>query len=198
MIYYFATVEHTYTMEKFVEFCDISDAKGVYRKYSACRVGDKIIPRSIFFDTKWMQKLSGDTFADENPYLYDELNSYQQENPHAEELMKVYEAAGLQYGRVDYGVKDGEVQVWEINTNPWTVTAGYLEREARRPYYERFRDQIVEVFNTLPCPEPGTVSIHIPSMGVAAYEISKALKMGSKYRKKKVKAWLRAKLKPAA
>ncbi len=180
------------------EFCDISDAKGVYRKYSALRVGDSIVPRSIFFDTKWMQKLGGDTFADNHPYLYDELQSYLEENPHAEELMKVYQAAGLEYGRIDYGVKDGKVQVWEINTNPWTVTSAYLEREARRPYYEIFRDQVVEVFNNIPVPDPGTVSIQVSSAGIALYEVSKARWMGRKYTKKKIRAWLRSKLKPGA
>lgn len=180
------------------EFCDVSDENGVYRKYSALRVNDTIIPRSIFFDTKWMQKLGGDTLADERPYLYDELRLYLEENPHADELMRVYKAAGLEYGRVDYGVKDGRIQIWEINTNPFTVTAGHMEREARRPYYQMFRDQNVAVLNNLPLPVPGRVSIGVSSLDVAVYETAKARWMGPKYTKKKVRAALRPLLRPGA
>jgi hypothetical protein len=32
--------------------------------------------------------------------------------------MAAFEAAGLQYGRIDYAMKDGQIQVWEINDNP--------------------------------------------------------------------------------
>ncbi len=37
-----------------VEFCDTADEQGVYRKYSAFRVGDAILPRYLNFSTHWM------------------------------------------------------------------------------------------------------------------------------------------------
>src|SRR5947207_12036278 len=48
-----------------VEYCDTSDAAGVFRKYSAFRIGDRIIPRHLFFSKKWVVKLA-DTVADDN------------------------------------------------------------------------------------------------------------------------------------
>jgi hypothetical protein len=39
-------------------------------------------------------------------------------NPHAEQVMEAFQIAGLTWGRIDYGVLDGRIQVWEINDNP--------------------------------------------------------------------------------
>ena len=40
-----------------VEFCDTSQGSKRFRKYSAFRVGDRIIPRHLIFSEKWMLKL---------------------------------------------------------------------------------------------------------------------------------------------
>jgi len=40
-------------------------------------------------------------------------------NPHARPLAEICARAGIQYGRVDYGVHDGALAIWEINTNPY-------------------------------------------------------------------------------
>jgi hypothetical protein len=41
-----------------------------------------------------------------------------QSNPYAEHLKKVFDAAGIEYGRADFGMYRGRIQVYEINTNP--------------------------------------------------------------------------------
>ncbi len=99
-----------------VEFLDTVDAAGIYRKYSAFRIGDRIIPRHINFSRGWFVK-SPDAAVDSAERVEEEWR-YVQENPHAETLMKVFRLAGIEYGRVDYGLCQGRVQVWEINTNP--------------------------------------------------------------------------------
>ncbi|MFI5426708.1 hypothetical protein [Aeromicrobium sp. UC242_57] len=38
--------------------------------------------------------------------------------PHHDDVAEAFELAGLDYGRIDYGIVDGRMQVWEINTNP--------------------------------------------------------------------------------
>ena len=40
------------------------------------------------------------------------------ENPHAEAVREVFEIARIRYGRIDYGIRDGRLQTWEINTAP--------------------------------------------------------------------------------
>lgn len=96
------------------EFCDTSDERGVFRKYSAFRVGDEILPRHVLFSRRWHVKqpdLEDGEFARER-------EAYLAENPHEDRLREIFELAGIEYGRVDYGLRDGEIQVWEINTNP--------------------------------------------------------------------------------
>jgi hypothetical protein len=39
-----------------VEYCETADTDGVYRKYSAYIVGERIIPRCIEYGAKWMVK----------------------------------------------------------------------------------------------------------------------------------------------
>jgi len=39
-------------------------------------------------------------------------------NPHADQLRDIFQISGIQYGRIDYSVLNGQVQTWEINTLP--------------------------------------------------------------------------------
>ncbi|WP_153559022.1 hypothetical protein [Roseimaritima sediminicola] len=97
-----------------VEFCDVSDGDGVYRKYAAFKIGDQILPRHLFFASEWCVK--GWEHLEEN-YL-DEEWRYLTEDPHREQLRAIFDTAGIDFGRIDYGVCNGRLQVWEINTNP--------------------------------------------------------------------------------
>jgi hypothetical protein len=112
-----------------VEFCDTADEAGIYRKYAAFRVGDRIVPRHVFFSRSW--QVQGWDLVDD-ARLGEEL-AYVERNPHAREVRAVFELAGIDYGRVDYGLtRDGRLQVWEINTNPTIVwpAVGARAREA--------------------------------------------------------------------
>ena len=52
------------------------------------------------------------------PELYDEEYEFVSTNPFAEALRPVFEIAGVDYGRVDFGLVGGRPQIYEINTNP--------------------------------------------------------------------------------
>lgn len=39
-------------------------------------------------------------------------------NPHEAAPRRIFALAGVDYGRIDYGVRGETLQVWEINTNP--------------------------------------------------------------------------------
>jgi hypothetical protein len=43
---------------------------------------------------------------------------YVSQNPHQEQLLKIFELAHVDYGRIDYSIKNGKVQTWEINLYP--------------------------------------------------------------------------------
>ena len=99
-----------------VEFCDTSDAAGIFRKYSAFVVGTQIIPAHIFFSPHWLAKqMSADKHS---PAMLEEERVYIYENSHADALLAYAQRAQIEFGRIDYSVLDGSLQIWEINTNP--------------------------------------------------------------------------------
>jgi hypothetical protein len=110
-----------------VEYFDTAGADGIYRKYSAYRIGDAYLPKHVLFSRKWMQK-HGDLV---DPRLLDEEEAYLVDFPHRKQVMGAFERARIDFGRIDYGVKDGKIAVWEINTNPFAQPVP-KEHPARR------------------------------------------------------------------
>ena len=98
-----------------IEFCDTADKRGVFRKYSAYLIGEQIIPSALLFRPDWHVKHSTLPLAEE---LHVEKVEYLKTNPHEKELREIFQAAGIDYGRIDYAIRDGRIQTWEINTNP--------------------------------------------------------------------------------
>ncbi|MGY8767220.1 MAG: hypothetical protein ACKVH8_02155 [Pirellulales bacterium] len=97
-----------------LEYCDVSDGQGVFQKYSIMRIGDYYVPKHIHSSKEWITKHS--------EILSDEINqeefNYIRAAAAPEDVKRGFEIAGLEYGRMDYGLKDGKVQIWEINSNP--------------------------------------------------------------------------------
>jgi hypothetical protein len=99
-----------------IEFAAEPLRPNLFRKLSAFRIGDAIIPHISVHDTVWLVKY-GRKF-DNIEDLYQEELGILQGNPYAEHLKKVFDIAGIEYGRADFGVYRGRIQVYEINTNP--------------------------------------------------------------------------------
>jgi hypothetical protein len=100
-----------------IEYCHCADADGIFRKYSAMNLGGTLVPRHVLFSRDWETK---------TPDLVDvstanEERKFVEQFPHQEKLAEVFRIAGIDYGRIDYGIKDGRIQVWEINTNPMVM-----------------------------------------------------------------------------
>ena len=116
-----------------VEYCDVASSDGLYRKYGAFIVGDRIVPRHVLVSRSWFQRY---TDLSEPQHLAEEL-VYIETNPHKDLLLECARAAGYSYGRIDYGLLDGRPQIWEINTNPAFVSPTSAVPE-RRPALEKF------------------------------------------------------------
>jgi hypothetical protein len=127
-----------------VEFCDTADEHGIYRKYAAFFVGDRVIPRSLFHGRHWMLKQAA---ADFNVNWSTEELAYVVENPHHEQLSRIREIAGVEYGRIDYSIRNGRVQTWEINLKP-TIGRGRLRLPSGRVPADLIpiRQQVKEAF----------------------------------------------------
>lgn len=137
-----------------VEYVDASDGDGVFRKYSAMRIGDAIVPRHLHASRSWITK-SEDSLVDE-PIVRAEL-TYLEDNPHERWLAKVFELAHIEYGRIDYGVFRGVPQAWEINMNPTlgrgsnraSRVDGDLQRTLREPGRALCHQRMLEAFKKL-------------------------------------------------
>jgi hypothetical protein len=102
-----------------VEWCDVLSEDGQFRKYSSFMVGDYFVPGTLVFSNNWITKypdvLNEANVAEEREYLT------AAPHPHENLVRDVFKRANIQYGRIDYGIKDGKIQVWEINSNPTIV-----------------------------------------------------------------------------
>lgn len=146
-----------------VEFEDCTEADGLTRKYAAFRVGDALLPRHQIVGDHWALKVVSPHFATRA----DEEQAYANENPHAESLRRAFESAGIEYGRIDYGVLDGRVRVWEINTNPTVMSDLYRTARSRRPLQRLFLDrylQALEALDDTPAGPDIPLSFHAPTL----------------------------------
>ena len=135
-----------------VEYCDTADATGLFRKYSAFRVADRIIPRHLFFSRKWVVKI-----ADATQGIHcDEEQAYLDNNPHEAELRRVFDLAHIDYGRIDYAMlPTGRMQVWEINTNPTISIAPHKIAPARLVSQQMFMTLLKSAWEAIDRPSTG-------------------------------------------
>jgi hypothetical protein len=158
-----------------VEFCETANAEGWYRKYAAFSVAGRIAPRSMNYGRAWMLKFGGNEFTQA---MADEELDYVRTNPHEQELREIFAIARTDYGRIDYSMKDGRVQPWEINLNP-TIGRGlrpssrYIEPELRatreatkEAFYARFNEAWAAVADEFH-PDHALVTVHLDPAIVA-------------------------------
>ena len=99
-----------------IEYAAEPVVPGLFRKLSAFRVGERLLGYTSVHDDQWLVKYGKPAIA--TPELYDEEYRFVAECPFAETLLKVFDIAGVDYGRVDYGLVGGRPQIYEINSNP--------------------------------------------------------------------------------
>ena len=83
------------------------------------------------------------------PELLREELAFVEANPDEVRLREVFELAHVDYGRIDYSRLDGELQVWEINTNPTIVMPTYHQRRARAPVRDLFAARLAPCWTAL-------------------------------------------------
>lgn len=94
-----------------IEYIDTRDARGFFAQYSAFVVGSTVIRSFRKYSNNWFIKGVGRPVEE----LDDEL---ERSVDHESELIRIFRLAGIDFGRADYAVVDGRVQIFEINTNP--------------------------------------------------------------------------------
>jgi hypothetical protein len=135
-----------------VEFCAQPNGDGLYEKYGVINLGGELIPQHILYSDHWMmKKRSPKQFQDGIVETLDFVKT----NPHREELGRIFRLANIDYGRIDYSIVNGKVQVYEINTNP-NLPALYErpgdDNQSRVERRQILRLRFVEAFNKLNTP----------------------------------------------
>ena len=89
---------------------------GLYRKLSVFRIGDRLLGYTCVHDDNWLVKYG--KIGITPPDLYDEEYDCIANNPFAEAVKPAFHLAGIEYGRIDFGLFGGRPQIYEINSNP--------------------------------------------------------------------------------
>jgi hypothetical protein len=100
----------------FVEYCAEPNAEGVFRKLSCFRIGEATLPSLAVHERNWSAKYGEVGVAGEAGYQ-DEY-AIVKTNRYASTVGPIFELAEVEYGRADFAVVGGEIQTYEINTNP--------------------------------------------------------------------------------
>ena len=162
-----------------VEFAETKDEHGVYRKFSAFKVGGRILPKALEQSRDWMVKWEYRIF---DRVRADEELTYCETNPHDAWIREMFSLARIDYGRIDYGILAGRPQLWEINTNP-TIGRGPNRNKPRKPevieykamiaparaaFYENFLQAWAAI--DTPASESAGVDIAVPPALIRAIE----------------------------
>ena len=127
-----------------VEFSDTADEQGIFRKYSAFRVGERIIPSHMFIGRDWCLKHRKALSTEPQ-----EEWAYVAGNPHRDRLLEIFQLARIDYGRIDYTPFQGRLHVWEINTNPVLPWEQHREEAGRLRVNTYFAQQLAAAWRAL-------------------------------------------------
>lgn len=130
------------------EFSETKGKDRLYRKYGAFKVGDRVIPRLIHFGSEWMVKSPDLVFAEG----VEEEREFMENNPYEAEIRRIFELAAIDYGRMDFAVRDGKLVVWEINTNPIITHPPEKYKPAHMPAQQRFAAQMIDALKAINLP----------------------------------------------
>lgn len=139
-----------------VEYRGAPGEDGLWRKYSAYRVGEYIIHHHMVRQDSWVAKY-GNPAAVRGDEHWRALRIEERDFVHADGdplgLKAAFEAGGIDYGRADFGIVDGQVKLYEINTNP-TLGSSSLEDDPfaempRAPLIGHANSRILEALRAL-------------------------------------------------
>ncbi len=130
-----------------VEFGNARGADGRFRKYSAYRIGNEIYGQHCFSSGDWWIKFAGSDFKEHG---FEEHLKYVADNPHRAQLARIFEVAGIDYGRIDYCVVEGKVQTFEINTNPTVLQIDSWKLIDMSPYARLHEDALGKLLEHAP------------------------------------------------
>jgi hypothetical protein len=143
-----------------VEFHTRPEADGMYRKYGAFRLGDRILPHHVQVSDRWIVKSNSSHRTAQ--HATEEID-YVLTNPHEAQLRRIMDIACADFGRIDYTLVDGRIVVFEINSNP--LFPGIDKDDVRQVRRQIVRERLIEAFAAVDTPIPGNrpVTVRLPA-----------------------------------
>jgi hypothetical protein len=131
-----------------VEYVDTKDADGCHRSYSVLRIDDQFLPRHAHVSEEWVVRTSASACSDKRDCEEARFDQglYRE---HLPLIKQVFELSNMQYGRCDYGIVDGKIQIWEINSNPMLFLSAAKISSDRVERTKRMAAAVTLAFNTL-------------------------------------------------
>jgi hypothetical protein len=105
-----------------VEYAGQPVRPGLFRRLAIYRIGDRSVADTCVHERDWRAKEGEDGIA--TPELYEDELRIVRDNPYRDVVGKAFDLAGIDYGRADFGLVDGRVQVYEINPTPFVELLG--------------------------------------------------------------------------
>jgi hypothetical protein len=141
-----------------VEFSAQPVRPGFYRKFGSFRMGKSEFAHTCVDDDHWIAK-TGKRDVTPPEYYDDELRIVR-DNPYGPSVATAFDIAGIDYGRVDFGLVDGRVQIYEINSNPDMGFGNDHPSAVRLESYRVFKAHYLDALRAIDTPETdGTVTI---------------------------------------
>lgn len=129
----------------------------LWHKWSTFRVGDRILVDHIAVDDNWnvklgaWEKLTEEAIADE----HDAVTS----NRFAAHLGRVFDVAGIEFGRADHALSEGRTTVYEINTNPFIGHYVPDKKPLRFSTQSLARRRLADALEAIDCKDRGSVVV---------------------------------------
>jgi hypothetical protein len=114
-----------------IEFANRPCREGVYRRHTIYRIGDRMVPANMVMEGSPFVKY-GDVSVITDADRAEAIKEIDR-NPHAETMLPVFQIAGIEFGRADFGFDEDTPAVYEINTNP---TIGLRIKSSHKPLKE--------------------------------------------------------------
>jgi hypothetical protein len=130
-----------------VEYAAEPVAPGLFRKLSMYRLGDTYVAAHCVHEGAWLVKYGTKGIA--TPELYKDELRLIRDNPFEADLKPAFELASIDYGRVDFGLVGGKVEIYEINTNPHVEFPTEHPSPFRVESYPLFREKFYEAVGRL-------------------------------------------------
>ena len=135
-----------------VEFAAEPVQPGLYRKLSLFKVGPASFADTCVHDTHWCVKYGKTGIA--SPELYADELRIVRENPFRAAVEPAFELARIEFGRADFGLVGGQVQLYEINTNPTIARPPDHPSSDRIESMRLVRENLFAALQAIDTPDP--------------------------------------------